>query len=124
MAEILDQSALSGLLEMVGGDPDFVDELVDTFLEDAPRQIAEIRAAIAAGSAAGVIRPAHTIKGSSASLGAGGMEMISRSIEEQARSGSLEGLPEHLAELERALAEAATELADARARRWLRAGPA
>ena len=44
MPEVLDQAALANLLEMVGGDPDFVDELVDTFLADVPQQVAELRA--------------------------------------------------------------------------------
>ena len=63
MPEVLDQAALDSLLEMVGGDADFVDELVDTFLADVPQQLAELRAAVAAGTAADAVRPAHTLKG-------------------------------------------------------------
>ena len=64
-------AALDSLLQMVGGDADFVDELVDTFLADVPQQLAELRAAVAAGTAADAIRPAHTLKGTAASLGHG-----------------------------------------------------
>ena len=45
MPEVLDQAALANLLDVVGGDPDFVDELVDTFLADVPQQVAELRGA-------------------------------------------------------------------------------
>ena len=88
MPEVLDQAALDSLLQMVGGDADFVDELVDTFLADVPQQLAELRAAVAAGTAADAVRPAHTLKGTAASIGARAVEATSRSIEEGARAGS------------------------------------
>ena len=101
MPEVLDQAALASLLEMVGGDPDFVDELVDTFLGDAPQQLAELRAAVAAGTAADAVRPAHTLKGTAGTIGARAVEATSRSIEEGARAGSVDGLEARVGELER-----------------------
>ncbi len=118
MPEVLDQAALPNLLDMVGGDPDFVDELVDTFLADVPQQVAELRGAVAAGMAADAVRPAHTLKGTAGTIGARAVEATSRSIEEQARAGSIDGLEAHVGELERALADLEAALADARARRW------
>ena len=70
MPEVLDQAMLDNLIEMVGGDPEFVDELVDTFREDVPQQLAELRRAVDAGAVADVVRPAHTLKGNSPSIGA------------------------------------------------------
>ena len=87
MPEVLDQAALDSLLQMVGGDADFVDELVDTFLADVPQQLAELRAAVAAGTAADAVRPAHTLKGTAASIGARAVEATSRSIEEERPGG-------------------------------------
>jgi histidine phosphotransfer protein HptB len=118
MADVLDQAALDNLLEMVGGDPDFVDELVDTFLEDAPTQLAELRRAILAGDAAEAVRPAHTIKGNAASIGARAVETIGRSMEEQARTGDIDGIGERVTDLEAAIAELRPALDEARARRW------
>jgi len=118
MAEVLDQAALDNLLEMVGGDPDFVDELVDTFLEDAPVQLAQLQLAVSAGDAAAVVRPAHTLKGNGASIGARAVETISRSIEEQARAGNLDGMGEQVAALVAAIAELRPALDEARSRRW------
>ena len=118
MPEVLDQAALDSLLQMVGGDADFVDELVDTFLADVPLQLAELRAAVAAGTAADAVRPAHTLKGTAASIGARAVETMSRSIEEGARAGTVDGLDAQVEELALALADLETALADARARRW------
>jgi HPt (histidine-containing phosphotransfer) domain-containing protein len=118
MPEVLDQAALDSLLQMVGGDADFVDELVDTFLADVPHQLADLRAAVAAGAAADAVRPAHTLKGTAASIGARSVEGVSRSIEEGARAGNVDGLKAPVEELARALADLEAALADARARRW------
>jgi len=118
MPEVLDQGALANLLEMVGGDPDFVDELVDTFLGDAPQLLAELRAAVATGIAADAVRPAHTLKGTAGTIGARAVEATSRSIEEAARAGSVDGLEAQVGELERALGNLEAALIDARARRW------
>jgi HPt (histidine-containing phosphotransfer) domain-containing protein len=118
MADVLDQAALVSLLEMVGGDPDFVDELIDTFLADVPRQVADLRTAVATGTAADAVRPAHSLKGTAATIGARAVEAASRSIEEQAADGNVDGLLERVSELERALADLEAALADARTRRW------
>lgn len=118
MAEALDQGALENLLTMVGDDPEFVDELVDTYLADAPLQVAAIRSALDAGDAEGVVRPAHTLKGSSLNLGGLRVAGIAREIEERGRAGSLEGAAALLQDLRAANAELETALGDARARRW------
>ncbi len=119
MTEILDEAALGSLLAMVGDDPEFVDELVDSFLEDSPQQFAALHVAASTGDAGGLVRPAHTLKGSSASLGARGVESIGRAIEERGRAGTVDGVAELLAELDVAYEELLTTLADARQRRWV-----
>ena len=52
----VDQVALTKLLELVGSDPEFVDQLVDAYLADAPRHAAAIRAAFDAGRHRGAHR--------------------------------------------------------------------
>src|SRR5512134_2554982 len=111
MPEVLDQAALDSLLQMVGGDADFVDELVDTFLADVPQQLAELRAAVATGAATDAVPPAHTLKGTAASIGARAVAAVSRSIEEGARAGSVDGLEAKVEELASALADLETALA-------------
>ena len=66
----VDPAALDRLLEMTGGDPDFLAELIDTFIEDGSAQLEALRVAVDAGDVADVIRPAHSLKSNSASMGA------------------------------------------------------
>ena len=65
---------------------DFVLELVDTFAEEAPRLLAELRSALAAGEADRFRRAAHSLKSNSNTFGATRLATIARALE-------LEGLP-------------------------------
>jgi HPt (histidine-containing phosphotransfer) domain-containing protein len=88
---VLDRQTLEALFESVGGDPEFLAELIDTYVADAPVQVASLRAALAAGDAEALIRPAHTLKSSSASLGAAGLAEQCRQLEQAARAGVPDG---------------------------------
>ena len=93
MADLaLDQSALDQLLETIGGDREFLAELIDTYLGDSPRLFGELRDGLAAGDATTVRRAAHTLKSTSASLGANRLAATCRDIESAAGSGDLAGL--------------------------------
>jgi HPt (histidine-containing phosphotransfer) domain-containing protein len=87
----LDQATLEALLDSIGGDAEFMVELIDTYLADAPEQLEAMRAGLAAGDVAELVRPAHTLKSASASLGALGLAELCRALEASARSGSLVG---------------------------------
>jgi HPt (histidine-containing phosphotransfer) domain-containing protein len=103
---------------MVGDDPAFLGELVDEFLADAPAQLAAMRAAADAGDAERLVRPAHTLKGTSANLGAAELAAVCRTLEEQAKSGSVAGAGELIGQVQLALERAAAELEAARGRGW------
>jgi HPt (histidine-containing phosphotransfer) domain-containing protein len=118
MPDTLDQAALANLLAMVGDDPEFVDELVGAYLEDAPVQVAAIRAAVDSGDATALVRPAHTLKGSSQNLGASRVAELSRALEERGRSGDLSDAGDLIDDLDRALRDLAGALDVARSRRW------
>jgi two-component system, sensor histidine kinase and response regulator len=118
VTDVIDRVALANLVKLVGDDPEFVDELVDEYLADAPRQVAAIRAAADAGDPAGLVRPAHTLKGTSLSLGGVRVAEVARAIEELGRAGTLDGVEALLADLDAAGADLAIELDAARARRW------
>ena len=68
-APVLDEAVLIELKETTGDDPAFVRDLVETYLADVPIQLGGIEAAIAANDAEALIRPAHTLKSSSAAVG-------------------------------------------------------
>jgi HPt (histidine-containing phosphotransfer) domain-containing protein len=94
---ILDSGVLAGLRESVGGDGAFVADLVTTYLGDAATQLADIERAVEAGDANGLVRPAHTLKSASLTVGAIRLGERSRTLEQQARSGDVSGSPTELA---------------------------
>ncbi len=76
---IIDQTVFSELSDTAG--PEFVAELVVTFLEEAPRMLADLRQARAAGDADVFRRAAHSLKSNSATFGALQMCALARRLE-------------------------------------------
>ena len=69
----IDGATLEGLASSFGGGAEgwaFVRELIDTFLEEAPAQLATLRNAVARGDAEEARRVAHTLKSNGATFGA------------------------------------------------------
>ena len=94
--EALDIEALDGLRASVEGDTAFVIELIDAFLADSALQLTAIESAVAAGDADALIRPAHTLKSASATLGATRLSATARTLETAGRAGEV-GEPDALA---------------------------
>jgi HPt (histidine-containing phosphotransfer) domain-containing protein len=92
----INEAALAELLETVGGDREFLAELIETYLADSPGLFAELRAAIAGDDAATARRAAHTLKSTSASFGANALASRCREIEASAAAGNLAGLDEQV----------------------------
>ncbi len=101
MSAILDHDALQNTLEMVGDDLEFLADLIASYRDDGRQLVNEIQASLAAGSAEAVMRAAHTLKGTSASLGAEELVALCRDVEAIARGGSLEGLEDRVAAIAR-----------------------
>lgn len=89
MTEPIDAATFQGLVEMTGGDLEFIDELVDTYIDDGQGQVAALREAAAARNVGELVRPAHSLKSSSLNLGALRLGELSRQLEEDARSGGV-----------------------------------
>ena len=100
-APVLDKGVLAELRASVGDDDDFIRELVETYVTEGTANMDELLAAAAAGDAAAIVRPAHSLKSTSASLGAMRLSAICRSIEEAGREGRTDSLAQD-AELARA----------------------
>lgn len=83
----LDPAAFAHLLEITGDDLEFVDELIDTYLEDAAVQLDALRSAAVASDVAALVRPAHSLKSSSANVGAMLLAEACRSLEADGRTG-------------------------------------
>jgi HPt (histidine-containing phosphotransfer) domain-containing protein len=77
------------LFQSIGADKTFLTELVDTFLQDAPRQFAALHAARAAGDADTFRRAAHSLKSNASSFGAAPLTEQCRALEELGKSGDI-----------------------------------
>ncbi|HTG41536.1 MAG TPA: Hpt domain-containing protein [Methylomirabilota bacterium] len=97
----LDTSVLAALSDSVGGDVAFVADLVETYLADGAVQLAAIDDAVRSSEAEALVRPAHTLKSSSRTVGANRLGELSRQIEMLGRSGSTTEAGELAAEARR-----------------------
>jgi two-component system sensor histidine kinase BarA len=89
MSDLIDRETYDRLFEATGGDLAFMDDLVDTYLADADEQLEAMRSAAANDAPEALLRPAHTLKSSSANVGALGLAEECRSLEMDARAGSV-----------------------------------
>ena len=88
MSGELDPAAIEGLREIAGDE--FVADLVDTFRAEAPGLLG----ALGSADPEEVRRAAHTLKSNAATFGAGELEALCRELEELAKTGSLDGVPD------------------------------
>lgn len=84
---VLDDAVLDELRSMLGGE---VDRLIDIFLEDCPRLIEALENAASGPDYVGLRDAAHSLKSSSANLGAMSLSTAARRIELAAREQALE----------------------------------
>jgi HPt (histidine-containing phosphotransfer) domain-containing protein len=89
---VLDAQVLAELRESVGGDEEFIADLVATYVTEGDSHLAAMQQAAAARDAAAIVRPAHTLKSSSAALGALRLAQVAREIEMAGRAGEVDGL--------------------------------
>lgn len=99
--EPIDAAALAGLLDaQEEGEPDFLAELIDQFLREAPRQLDAVRDAVARGEAQALAREAHRLKGGCSIFGAHTMAALCGNLEARGRADSVQGADALLAQLE------------------------
>jgi HPt (histidine-containing phosphotransfer) domain-containing protein len=113
----LDSNAMGRLLEITGGDVAFVDELVDTFLDDATIQLDALRAAGTASDPEAIVRPAHSLKSNSDNVGATVLADLCRSLEADGRAQHVPEMVERVAAIEAEFRAVRAALLEARAAR-------
>jgi CheY-like chemotaxis protein len=96
----LDQAALKRLEKSMGKDTAYVAEIIDAFLEDTPRLLMDLRLALEQKQAESLRRAAHTLKGSSASLGAMTLASLCQDLEALGKAGSMAEVAERIAQAE------------------------
>ena len=90
-------------LKQVSGD-DVINELIDTFLEDAPKMIEEIRSALASGNVETFRRAAHSMKSNAATFGAVELSALAKELEMLGKENKLHETGDRLRALEESFA--------------------
>ena len=96
------------------GDEELVGTLIDIFLDQTPKLIAELDAAVAAKNANNVERTAHSIKGSAGNFGAKNAWQLAQTVEYAGRGGDLSGAAESAKQLNEELLLVMAALKDIR----------
>ena len=120
----IDQVVFNELLESMG--TDFTRDLVNTFLEDAPRLIAQLQPALTAGDQTRFFatlaqalpegdpvyfrRAAHFLTSNAATFGATALSALAKELEFMARENRLVEVGDRIDRLETLFAQAAGEL--------------
>ena len=109
---VIDPQAIANLRSLNPGDNDeFLREIAAIFLEDTPMRIAELDQSLIAGDVSKFTRAAHSIKGSSANLGAMALRAAAEKLEQQSRTRGLADVASLVAAIKAEFARAQVELA-------------
>ena len=104
---VLEVSVLDELQAVLGSE---VERIVEVYLEDAPRLIAQLQHAAASNDPIALRVAAHTLKSSSANVGANTLSAAARDLEHGARDGTLAKPVEQVARLASEFAQVRAEL--------------
>ncbi len=105
---VIDKTTFDELKQMSGDD--FINELIDTFLEDAPKMIAEIKSALAANNADTFRRAAHSMKSNAATFGASQLSILAKELEMLGKENKLGETGDRLKSLDEAYESVRNEL--------------
>ncbi|HET6597455.1 MAG TPA: Hpt domain-containing protein [Anaerolineales bacterium] len=103
----IDKSTFEELKQMSGAD--FINELIDAFLEDAPKMLQSMQSALDARDVDTFRRNAHSLKSNAYTFGATELGRLARELEYMARENNL-GVGSRLQALNEAFEKAADEL--------------
>jgi HPt (histidine-containing phosphotransfer) domain-containing protein len=107
----LEAAALQNLRDLGGAE--FLAEVVDVFLADAPALITSLRSSLEGQDTEELRRAAHTLKSNGATLGAAAFAELCRTVEQHAKDGRLDGVSQLVDRIEqeyRTLQEALASL--------------
>lgn len=84
---VIDKATFNELKQMSG--EDFINELIDAFLDDAPNMISTMREALLAKDIESFRRNAHSMKSNASTFGALELSTLARELELMARENNL-----------------------------------
>ena len=103
---------LAVAMRWLGGDRRLLCELVGIFVDDGPKRIQAIRAALTASDVRQVEQVAHSLKGSASILGATRLQTAALALEDAAHDGHTENGPALVAQIARELDKVMAFFAD------------
>lgn len=104
---IIDPTIFEELKQMSG--EDFINELIDAFLDDAPIMLAQMREALAANDVETFRRNAHSLKSNANTFGATELALLAKELEFMAKENNLD-IGDRLEVLKRSFTVVAEEL--------------
>jgi HPt (histidine-containing phosphotransfer) domain-containing protein len=107
-APAIDRATFTELQDAAGAE--FVAELVDAFLEDAPALLGELRSASAATDADRFRRAAHSLKSNGQTFGASALAALARELELNGLAAEASADATAIDRIDAAFAQAAAEL--------------
>lgn len=92
--QALEETVLEALLADLGGAREPVEDLIQTYLNEAPGALDNLKTALTKSAPAELARAAHSLKSSSRLLGASYLAFVAQELETQSKSGNLVGASE------------------------------
>ena len=84
----IDQATFNELKQISGAD--FINELIDAFLEDAPQMIQSMRTALHTKDVESFRRNAHSLKSNASTFGATELGVLAKELESMAKENNLD----------------------------------
>jgi signal transduction histidine kinase/CheY-like chemotaxis protein/HPt (histidine-containing phosphotransfer) domain-containing protein len=97
-------------LQRLDGDEKLLDEVIQIFLEETPKLLADLERGLAEGNPEQVERTAHTLKGELGYLGLSAASEKAKDLEQMGRRAELQTAPEVVSALQREITAAAVEM--------------
>ena len=105
---VIDEKTFNELKQMSG--TDFINELIDTFLEDSPKLIEEMGSALKADNVDSFRRAAHSLKSNAATFGANELSALAKELEMLGKENKINETGDRLRALEEAYESVRREL--------------
>ena len=86
---MIDETVIADLLASLGDDVVVVRQLIDIYARDSPKLLAEATQALENGDVPSLTRAAHSLKSTSASMGAVSVLNLARALEQHAKGNDM-----------------------------------
>jgi HPt (histidine-containing phosphotransfer) domain-containing protein len=107
---VIDEKTFDELKQMSGAE--FINELIDTFLDDSPKLIEEMGSALKVNNVDSFRRAAHSLKSNAATFGASELFALAKELEILGKENKLNETGDRLRALEEAYESVRKELSE------------